>query len=159
MSKQANRGRIEAGKLIDTLEKYIMRNAKAACASLTLGNAELERQICRVVALASRNPETRADFVANPAETLAGFGVEMPAGVNIQVHESIGNTFHISLPPLITRETVKKTLGEDGIEIDESELESNSEGSDLLFNDDFDVGDMTGVYGWDSDKSDADSRD
>ena len=54
----------------------------------------------KLIAKAQAEPEFRAQLVADPKAAIEGvIGSELPAAVNLQVHEDSATSFHLVLPP------------------------------------------------------------
>ena len=54
----------------------------------------------RIIAKAQAEPEFRAQLVADPKAAIEGLsGSQIPAAIDIQVHEDSATSFHLVLPP------------------------------------------------------------
>ena len=54
----------------------------------------------KIIAKAQAEPEFRAQLVADPKTAIEELiGVELPAAINLQVHEDSATSFHLVLPP------------------------------------------------------------
>ena len=54
----------------------------------------------KIVARAQAEPEYRSQLVADPKAAIEGLiGLELPAAINIEVHEDSATSFHLVLPP------------------------------------------------------------
>ena len=54
----------------------------------------------KLIAKAQAEPEFRSQLVADPKATIEGLsGLELPAAINIEVHEDSAMSFHLVLPP------------------------------------------------------------
>ena len=54
----------------------------------------------KLIAKAQAEPEFRSQLVTDPKATIEGLiGVELPAAINLQVHEDSATSFHLVLPP------------------------------------------------------------
>ena len=54
----------------------------------------------KLIAKAQAEPEFRSQLVADPKATIEGLsGLELPAAINIEVHEDSATSFHLVLPP------------------------------------------------------------
>ena len=54
----------------------------------------------KIIAKAQAEPEFRSQLVADPKATIEGLiGSEIPAAINIEVHEDNATSFHLVLPP------------------------------------------------------------
>ena len=54
----------------------------------------------KIIARAQADPEFRSQLVADPRAAIEGLiGSELPAAINIEVHEDSATSFHLVLPP------------------------------------------------------------
>ncbi len=52
----------------------------------------------QVIARAWSDPDFRAQLLNDPKTVLAGYGVDLPAGLNLKIVENTADTIHIVLP-------------------------------------------------------------
>ena len=61
---------------------------------------ERNRQMQQIIAKCWSDEAFKEKLVADPHTTLAGEGVEIPEGVNINVHSNTADTFHLVIPAM-----------------------------------------------------------
>ncbi len=52
----------------------------------------------QVIARAWSDPDFKAQLLRDPKTVLAGYGVDVPAGLNLRIVENTADTFHMVLP-------------------------------------------------------------
>ena len=61
---------------------------------------ERNRQMQQIIAKCWSDDSFKEKLVADPHATLAAEGVEIPEGVNINVHSNTADTFHLVIPAM-----------------------------------------------------------
>lgn len=64
-----------------------------------VGVNEQQRTWARIVAQAWADPDFKARLLADPAAVLSEAGLNVPAGVGLQVLENTASVVHLVLPP------------------------------------------------------------
>ena len=64
----------------------------------------------KIIAKSWRDPEFKAELIANPAAALKAEGIDVPAGMAVTVVENTDKQFHLVLPPVPSDELSDEAL-------------------------------------------------
>jgi len=64
----------------------------------------------KIIAKAWRDPAFKSELIANPAAALKAEGIDVPAGMAVNVLENTDKLFHLVLPPVLIDELSDEAL-------------------------------------------------